>query len=58
LGFASFDRRVLERTGELLGTNAEVFKLEDMLRRNLVAPPVIDKEEDGTEERNADPAAT
>lgn len=56
LGFASFDPRVLARAGQLLDANAEVFKLSDVLRRNLVAPPVTDKEEDGAEEQNAAPA--
>jgi hypothetical protein len=48
---------VLARAGELLDANAEVFKLGDGLRRNLVAPPVMEKKEDGAEEQNAAPAA-
>ncbi|ESZ63211.1 hypothetical protein [Mesorhizobium sp. L103C131B0] len=46
LGFASFDSHVLARAGELLDANAEAFKLGDVLRRNLIAPPATDKTED------------
>lgn len=57
LGFASFDPRVLARAGDLLDANAEVFKLSDVLRRNLVAPSTTDKEEDGAREQLLVPTA-
>lgn len=56
LGFASFDPRVLARAGGLLDASADVFKLSDELRRNLVAPQVTDKKDDGAEEQSVTPA--
>lgn len=56
LGFASFDPRVLARAGELLDANAEAFKLDDVLRRNLVALSAADKKENCTGEQSPAPA--
>lgn len=42
--------------GELLGANAEMFKLGEALRQNLVAHPMTDNKEDGAEEQSAAPA--
>lgn len=56
LGFASFDPRVLARSGELLHANADAFKLGDLLRRNLVTLPATEKE-DGTGGQDAAPAS-
>jgi hypothetical protein len=55
LGFASFDRRVLERASEMLETNADAFKLNDVLRRNLILPQETEKREDGQGEHDDAP---
>jgi hypothetical protein len=52
LGFASFDRRVLERASEMLEARANAFKLNDVLLRNLILQQEVEKSEISDGERD------